>query len=1077
MIFGKDKGEFDFDSFKNDVASAAEPLVDAVNSYNPNKKKRRYKSSTADLHDSASLFFQAAADTLNERSSSSKDSGKDSGFDLGATVKDMKLDKKAQQAGKAAQDAAKDAGKKGGWLFGAAGDAFSDAQDSVKDAKLDKKLGKLADSAANQVKDAKLDKKLGKLADDAASQVKDLKLDKKLADLTGSAADQFTGLKLDKKTAKLVDATGKQIKNAKLDKKLGKLADDANSQIASLKLDKKAAKLADQAGKQVKDLKLDKNAAKLAANIGSSAKDSPLDKMGDVAGTVGGVLLTAAATVGDAVKDAHLDKKFNDVAGTVGDAVKDAHLDKKLGDFGDSVAPIAANVVETAGQFAGQVADNVNSFIKDNKLDKKAGQVAGNVSGQASSLLSLAGDKAAQTLKDAKLDKKLADAQLPERFFEAANIIPGVTVSNPKKAAKSFRKRRKQFLKDAGKQQKQLGKVLAVKQKEAGKLLNSSTKDAQKFIEARRKDIETGKISVPFYEPPKKQGINWGRIALIGGGAGFVVGGLAANNARIWSAIPPLESKLPGENKYFRSRQGIVFYKESGEGETPVVFIHGIGAGNTSYEWSQNFGPLSEQYKTYAYDLLGFGNSDRPSFHYTSEVYIKQLTEFLDEVVKKPAYVVASSLAASYAVQVAYRRPELIQKLVLVSPTGINRVAGNNGVQLLPPFLYFLLRSPILGKAIYAGVASRKYVRSYMENQMFLDKSQVSEEMVEQYYVAAHQPGAEYPAYSFFTGQLNAEIGQTLGRIDKPILIVQGKQDKQTSPEEGETLRRQNQSARLINLEGARLLPHWEKATEFNKAVLNFLGSPDKPSTVKLSASDKSGVAAGASGTERKSHDKAPSAVEDAVSKVQDTVKQAAASVQDKAGEVADKVKDSAGDAVSKVQETAGQVASQVPEVAGKVQEAAGNVADQAKDKAGEAASKVQDTVKQATDKVASTGSKAQDKAADAKDKVQEVAEDAGSNVEQAAKKLADQFVDQAKQEQAGAEKPKARSAKGQSKDSGEEQTADAAEPAVEYHDDIDLEKELKAHRETFIGDEDTGAALVEDKDHDGVDDRRMGGR
>ena len=63
---------------------------------------------------------------------------------------------------------------------------------------------------------------------------------------------------------------------------------------------------------------------------------------------------------------------------------------------------------------------------------------------------------------------------------------------------------------------------------------------------------------------------------------------------RIWSAIPPLESKLPGENKYFRSRQGIVFYKESGDGETPVVFIHGIGAGNTSYEWSQNFGAISD---------------------------------------------------------------------------------------------------------------------------------------------------------------------------------------------------------------------------------------------------------------------------------------------------------------------------------------------------------------------------------------------------------------------------------------------------------------------------------------------------
>jgi len=672
----------------------------------------------------------------------------------------------------------------------------------------------------------------------------------------------------------------------------------------------------------------------------------------------------------------------------------------------------------------------------------------------------MAGDKAGQTLKDAKLDKKLADAQLPEKLFGAANIIPGVTVSNPKKAAKTFRKRRKQFLKDAGKQQKQLGKVLAVKQKEAGKLLTASTKDAQKFIEARRKDIETGKISVPFYEPPKKKGFNWGRTGLIVGGAGLVAGGLAANNARIWSAIPPLESKLPGENRYFRSRQGIVFYKESGEGgegKTPVVFIHGIGAGNTSYEWSQNFGAISEQYKTYAYDLLGTGNSDRPGIRYSAEVYIKQLTEFLDEVVKQPAYLVASSLAASYAVQVAYRRPELVQKLVLASPTGINRVAGNNGVQILPPFLYFLLRSPILGKAIYSGVSSRNYIRSYMQNQMFFDKSQVTEEMVEQYYVAAHQPGAEYPAYSFFTGQLNAEIGQTLGRIDKPILIIQGKQDRQTSTEEGETLRRQNPAARLVNLEGARLLPHWEKATEFNRSVLNFLGQPDKPTTGKLSASDKSGVAAGASGSERKSHEKAPGMVEETVGKAQDTAKQVASKVP----EVADKV-----------QETAGQVVSKAAELGSKAQE-----------QAGEVAGKVQDTVKEAAGKVAEAGSKAQDKAGEVKEQIQGKAEDAGSSVEQAARKLSDKFVDQAKQEhaegdqQTGAEKPKVKPLKSQPGDTGEEQKADAPEAAVEYHDDVDLQKELKEHRETFIGDSDTGAALVEDKDHDGVDDRRMGGQ
>jgi len=1062
MIFGKEKGDFDFDAFKSDVASAADPLVEAVNNYQPNPKKRRYKTPTADLHESASLFFQAAADTLDKRSSSSDaaEAADAPGFNLGDTVKTMALDRKAQQAGDAVKGTLDEAGKRGRGLFGFASDAAGDAQDSVKDAKLDKKLGKLADQAGKQVKDAKLDKKAGKFADQAASAVAGLELDKKLGNLAGLTASQMADLKLDKKTAKLVEQVQKQGKD--------------------LKLDKKAAKLLDQASTQVKDLKLDKKAADLAGTLSGAAKDN---KLGDVAGAVGGALLSAAATVGDTVKDAKLDKKAADLADTVGAAVKDAKLDKKFGDvvdtvsgavkdarldkklagFGETAAPVVATVAETAGNLAATVAENVGNFIKENKLDKKAADTAGNVAGSANQLLSLAGDKAAQTFKDAKLDKKLADAQIPEKLFEYANIIPGVTVSNPKKAAKQFRKTRKKLVRAAGKQQNELGKMLAARQKEAGKLLQARSKDAQKFIEARRKDIESGKLSVPFYEPPKKKGFNWGRAGLIAGGVGAVAGGLALNNARIWSAVPPLESKLPGENRYFRSRQGIVFYKETAqgaEGKLPVVFVHGIGAGNSSYEWQQNIGPIAEQHKVFAYDLLGFGNSDRPSFRYSAEVYIKQLTEFLDEVVKQPAYVITSSLAASYAVQVAYRRPELIKKLVLVSPTGINRVAGNNGVQIMPAFLYYLLRSPILGKAIYSGMTSRNYIRSYMQNQMFLDKSLVTDEMVDQYYVAAHQPGAQYPAYSFFTGQLNAEIGQTLGRIDKPVLMMQGREDRQTSPEEVEQLRQQSRTASLITLEGARLVPHWEKAAEFNKAALDFLAKPDEPTTTKLSDSDKTGVAAGKTGDAQKSHEKGPGQVEEL-----------AGNAGDKVGEVTGKVEDAVKDAAKKAPETASQFADKAKDLAGEARQKAGELAGKAKQAAGDAAGKVQDTVRQA----AEAGRKAQDRVADLKNPTQAKGQhtDAGAFVEQAAKKLSDEFVEQAGQDQQ-AGNPKIKPLKAQAKAGNEQQASDTPE-AAEYHDDVDLQQELKAHREAFIGDDSTGAALVEDKDNNGVDDRPMG--
>lgn len=873
MIFGKQGDGMDFDAFKKDVNAAAEPLVEAVKNYDPNKKKRsNYKTATADLPHEAGLFFSAAAEALGKKNFNPTNSEEENDSStVGDKLKGLRLDK-------------------------------------------------VADNATKTVKDAKLDKKLGKVTDNIGSTVKDAKLDKKLGGAVDTVSTAFLGA---------ANAAGNTVKDAKLDKKFGELT----------------------------------------GNVGNAVKDAKLDKK------FGDFTSNASSTF----KDAKLDKKLGDVAHSLSDSVKDARLDKKLAGIGVAAAPLATTVADGASSLV----DGVSHFVKDNKLDKKASDAI-ETAGDA---LTAATDWAGDAFKGAKLDKKLGDtgkrankaledAHLPELFFGAANSIPGVNVGNPKKAAKAFRKQRAQALKAVSAQQKELGKVLSQSQKDAGK-----------YIKARQKDIDSGKIRVPFVEP-KKQSSPWGSLGLVLGGAGLAYGGLAANNARIWSATPPLESKLPGTSNYYRSRQGLVFYKQAGEGkdkQAPVVFVHGIGAGNHSYEWMQNFGPISEQYKSYAYDLLGFGNSDKPELRYTAEVYIKQLTEFLDDVVGQPAYVIASSLGAAYAVQVAYRRPELIKKLVLVSPTGSNpKRGGKDKVQVLPEFTYFLLRAPVLGKAIYSSVASQSGIRSFMENQMLYDKSLVRDEMVQQYHTAAHQPGAHYAPPSFFTGLLNAEIGQTLAKLNKPVLMFFGKESQITPPHEAEALKRQNPTARLEMVDRTRLLVQWERAEEINRMALEFLAQPDQEvSATTLKPSSTTGVGLGETGsTERTAEPKA-----------------------DKGSEVLEQVKKTSG-----------------------------ALADELKELVNEPGQKVEQ-VKEAAEKL--TQAQKTETKGQSKSKNQEPTEAVAHFTQQAG--------------------------------------AEDVEAATEASSDRDLAKELREHREAFIGDSESGAALLEDKDGNNVDERRMG--
>src|SRR6476660_3288580 len=123
------------------------------------------------------------------------------------------------------------------------------------------------------------------------------------------------------------------------------------------------------------------------------------------------------------------------------------------------------------------------------------------------------------------------------------------------------------------------------------------------------------------------------------GWAGLVYAGLAANNIRLWRGAEPLVNELPGEAGWFRSELGETFYKVANREakDTPVVFVHAVGAGNSSHEWLQNFEAIAQRHPAYAYDLLGFGNSSRPNVRYSAETYIRQLADFLEKVVGRPA--------------------------------------------------------------------------------------------------------------------------------------------------------------------------------------------------------------------------------------------------------------------------------------------------------------------------------------------------------------------------------------------------------------------------------------------------------
>ena len=109
------------------------------------------------------------------------------------------------------------------------------------------------------------------------------------------------------------------------------------------------------------------------------------------------------------------------------------------------------------------------------------------------------------------------------------------------------------------------------------------------------------------------------------------VGAAAVANAAIFYKAPPLTSKLSGEVRYFPTPDGDVFYKKAGDGP-PLLLVHGIGAGCSSFEFRNIWDRLTQKHTVYALDLLGFGKSDKPPIVYTDGTFINLLGDFARQV-------------------------------------------------------------------------------------------------------------------------------------------------------------------------------------------------------------------------------------------------------------------------------------------------------------------------------------------------------------------------------------------------------------------------------------------------------------
>lgn len=303
-------------------------------------------------------------------------------------------------------------------------------------------------------------------------------------------------------------------------------------------------------------------------------------------------------------------------------------------------------------------------------------------------------------------------------------------------------------------------------------------------------------------------------------GLGGIVAVQQTLHRRIWSNVDPLVSELGGSESWHETPYGTVFYTVRGEGPS-LLLLHGIYAGASSFEWKEVFQPLSERFRVYAVDLLGFGKSDKPEGPYTADLMEAVIEDFVRHVAGCGTLAIANSLSAAWCLHLSAYHPELFGGLVVVNPTGLHTLADPPGERARRR--YQLLSTPLLGEAFYDAVASHTSIRYYLQEKTFFNPRLVDDAMVRHYWTAAHQPGAEIGVRSFLSGVLNRSIADVLPQIRTSLGILWGAHNAfQDLLTEAEGFAKRAPRALSRVFENAGGLPQVEDPQSFTRFALDF---------------------------------------------------------------------------------------------------------------------------------------------------------------------------------------------------------------------------------------------------------------
>lgn len=271
---------------------------------------------------------------------------------------------------------------------------------------------------------------------------------------------------------------------------------------------------------------------------------------------------------------------------------------------------------------------------------------------------------------------------------------------------------------------------------------------------------------------------------------------------------------------FYQWRFGKIYYTKQGTG-TPLLLIHDLTCGSSSYEWNQLIAELSKTHTVYAMDLLGCGRSEKPNLTYTNFLYVQLICDFVKNIIGHKTDVLVTGDSAPLVITACSNEDSLFNKIVMINPMSLYRL--NEIPSKRTKLLKLLIEIPVLGTLLYNLYAMKTNVEDKFVETYFFNPFKVQEEQINTYYEASNLGSAKYLFASLKGRYTNINIIHALKNINNSLFIIGG--DKEGDIETTiENYSYYNPSIESTTIPKTKHLPQLEAPKEVLEQITIFLG-------------------------------------------------------------------------------------------------------------------------------------------------------------------------------------------------------------------------------------------------------------